>query len=149
MTNIFNSTFEVSLRVVLLLNKYDGEDLTCNMIKNIDFICTYGKDFKLTKSNLQGDNMFKLTQLPMRTHLIEESLKRLIHKGLVTLNFSEKGFVYNITEKGRIYSSSFTSDYAKKYEKLVCKVKKITKNKSEEEIANLLKNNYPFLKEEK
>ena len=45
MTNVFNTTFELSLRVLLALESSIDRPQTVDMITAIDFITVYGKDF--------------------------------------------------------------------------------------------------------
>ena len=53
MTNSpFNTEFEISLRILLLLSLENG--ISANRISAIDFISTYGKDFNVSKSDLNG-----------------------------------------------------------------------------------------------
>ncbi|MCC3867948.1 ABC-three component system middle component 2 [Terrisporobacter mayombei] len=139
MHNIFNSTFESSLRVLLILNEYDNNFLTSDMIANIDFICIYGETFKISENNLQGDNNFKFSQLPKIRKQVDQGLRTLICKRLAIIKFSDKGFTYKITEKGIEYCHTFTSDYANKFRELACKSQKFVTNKSDRDVLNMIR----------
>ena len=139
MNNIFNSNFEVSLRVALILNEYHPLCLTSDTITKIDFISVYGSTFEISETNLQGDNIFKFSQLPIRHQLIEQALKRLIYKGLATINFDEKGFVYKISQKGIKYSDSLTSDYANIFKETVNQSRKFIINNTEQDVVNMIR----------
>ena len=56
MTNVFNTTFELSLRVLLTLDSSNNSPRTVDIITALDFITVYGKDFGISDENLHGDN---------------------------------------------------------------------------------------------
>ena len=139
MNNIFNSNFEVSLRVVLILDEYHPLCLTSDTITNIDFISVYGATFEIAETNLHGDNIFKFSQLTIRNQIIEQALITLLYKGLATIDFDERGFVYKISEKGMIYSASLTSDYANTFRETVFKTRKFIINNTEQDVLNMIR----------
>lgn len=150
MNNIFNSTFETSLRVLLILNDYNSF-LTSDMIANVDFICIYGKTFKISENNLQGDNDFKFSQLPAIRKEVEKSLRLLLRKKLIMIEFGKGGYTYKITENGTKYCDTLTSDYANKFRILVCKSQKFVTNNSDRHVLNTIRHMCisSFNKEEK
>lgn len=52
---VFNTAFETSLRILLLLDVSDI-DLDEQTIRAADFIATYGKEFELSDDSPNGDN---------------------------------------------------------------------------------------------
>ena len=48
MNNIFNTSFEVSLRILIILNTVQTR-LSIDRITDLDFIAIYGKDFGVSE----------------------------------------------------------------------------------------------------
>ena len=119
MSNIFNSPFEVSLRVLLILNEYEDLSLTSDKITITDFISVYGASFGIAKKNLHGDNIFKFSEFATRRLLIQQAIKILVIKGLIIVEFNKNGFTYTITNTGINYCNSLESDYANIFRELV------------------------------
>lgn len=57
MNELFNSPFELSLRVLIILNTAQLR-LTIDKIVAYDFISTYSSDFGISESNLHGNNSY-------------------------------------------------------------------------------------------
>ena len=55
MKEVFNTSFEVSLRILIILNIVKIR-LSIDRISALDFISIYGKDFGVSKYNLHGNN---------------------------------------------------------------------------------------------
>lgn len=138
MNNIFNSTFEISLRILLILSEYHPTPLTSDMISYIDYICLYGKSFGIGSNNLHGDNIFELSEFIMKNHMINESLKTLIIKGLITTNFDTNGFTYIISTEGINYSDNINCDYGNDFKEMVYRCRKLLKGYREESVLALI-----------
>ena len=54
MNSIFNSPFELSLRILILM-KTRNSRVTVDWLSCLDFVTTYGKDFGVSEFNLHGD----------------------------------------------------------------------------------------------
>ena len=65
MNKLFNSVFENSLRILLLLAEFDcGQSL--DKIYATDFMVTYGATFGVSESDLNGDNQYKFSEFASR-----------------------------------------------------------------------------------
>ena len=60
MDRLFNSTFENSLRLLILLDEYDMPK-SLDMLYAVDFMSLYGASFGITDQNLNGDNDYKFS----------------------------------------------------------------------------------------
>lgn len=114
MIKIFNSTFENSLRMVLLLNEF-GEPQLLERLYTADFIAIYGKDFNITQENLNGDNDYKYSEFQARKAVCTKALKELVLNGLVIPIKDKKGILYMINDFGKQYAESLQSEYAIEY----------------------------------
>lgn len=115
MTNkLFNSAFENSLRILLLLAEFNcGQSL--DKIYATDFMVSYGATFGVSESDLNGDNQYKFSEFASRREIVRQALKQLVLDGLVWPDNSDAGILYSITDAGREYSATLESEYAEEY----------------------------------
>lgn len=111
---VFNTVFETSLRILLLLDESDS-DLDEQAIRTADFMATYGKEFKISNDSPNGDNPYFYCELASRKVLVYETLKQLVVDGNVLPTATEDGFLYRATLPGHHLAQSLESDYAKEY----------------------------------
>ena len=76
MDRLFNSTFENSLRLLILLDEYDMPQ-TLDMLYAVDFMTIYSEPFGLSEQNLNGDNDLKFSEFASQRDLVKEALKEL------------------------------------------------------------------------
>ena len=126
--NLFNSSFEMELRVVSLLTETSKEYISVERILAIDFLACYGKVFGISEYNLHGDNSLMYAEISNRRNLINEAIKPLVYKGLVDVKV-DKGYYYRITDTGKKYVDSLESDYAREYKRCVNKAACVASDK--------------------
>ena len=114
MHKVFDSIFENSLRILLLLNEFETEQ-NIDTIYVTDFISLYGKDFGISQKNLNGDNNYKFSEFASKRQLIQETLKYLVFKELVLVVSDDLGIKYKINEESKTYCETLDSDYANEY----------------------------------
>lgn len=110
----FNTTFENSLRLLMLLDIYDLPQ-TVDMLYAIDFITVYGKSFNITGSNLNGDNEYRFSEFASRRESVREALKELVLNGTAQAVSYRDGLAYIITPEGEDFCQSLNSQYALEY----------------------------------
>ena len=126
MDRLFNSTFENSLRLLLLLDEYDMPQ-TLDMLYAVDFMTIYSEPFGLSEQNLNGDNDLKFSEFASQRDLAE------------AVSYKD-GLSYIITPEGEDYCGALTSEYAREYRKAAKSVINATKGKSERSlIAEIFK----------
>lgn len=113
MNSVFNSVYEVSLRILIILYNL-SKPVSADRIVGLDFLSVYGKEFDVSNQNLHGNNNFKYSELPSRKSMVDASLKQLVINGMIDVSILN-GFEYTISDKGANYISNFESDYAIKY----------------------------------
>ncbi len=114
MNKVFDSVFENSLRILLLLNEFETEQ-NIDAIYVTDFISLYGNDFGISQKNLNGDNNYKFSEFASKRQLIQETLKYLVFKELVWVINDDLGIKYKINVEGKTYCETLDSDYANEY----------------------------------
>lgn len=113
--SIFNSVTETAMRLVLLINSFD-RPLTFEELFAYDFIGTYGKEYGLTDSSLNGDSEFTMSKVALRRKRVEESVSYLVRNGYATPSGTDLDPWYSLTEKGIAFNKKISSTiYAEDY----------------------------------
>lgn len=135
---LFNSPFEMMLRVLLFLSQDDKNYYFIDRIILLDFISCYSADFQLPYSNLHGTNNYKFGEIASRRQLVQEAIKLLVTKGLVEVKV-DKGYWFCISELGITYANTLNSSYANEYRAISKAVIKKYRKESDENILNLVR----------
>lgn len=138
MNKIFNTTFETSLRILLLLSVSADEQMTLDRIADYDFITIYSKYFGLSDMVLHGENEFGLSEFAVRRRIMQNTLKSMVLDGLVSVNRRQNGFQYSISSVGKTVVSKMESEYANNYKKMALKTVEHFKGQSEQEIMGMI-----------
>lgn len=135
MKELFNTAFEVSLRVLLILNVAQ-EKLSLEKITAFDFIANYGTDFEVSDYNLHGNNRLRFSEYTVRREKINQGIKDLVLIGYVLPCCSKEGFTYYLTENGSAFCRELNNEYATKYSNMVNIVLSEYGNFEETELIN-------------
>lgn len=138
MSKIFNSAFEISLRILIILDEYPDNYISADTIAAIDFISIYGAEFKISETNLHGDNLFKFSEFTNRRTLIQQGVKKIVLKDLISVQSSEEGFTFSINNNGKKYINSFESNYAHSYKEMCQRARKYTLDQTEKDVFNMI-----------
>ncbi|MBR6617807.1 MAG: hypothetical protein IKL00_08045, partial [Oscillospiraceae bacterium] len=114
MKDIFNTPFEVSLRIIIIMNIVKNR-ISSERITALDFISTYGKDFGVSEYNLHGDNSFRFSEYTLKRKIISESIKELVLKGYINPHCNKDGFSYSISKNGISFCETLNDDYADEF----------------------------------
>ena len=138
MKSVFNTTFEISLRTLIMLEIADEQPETADMIAAADFITVYGKDFGVSKINLHGNNSYKFSEFAQFRELVNMAVKLLVKKGLINVSRTNNGFSYSINQRGLSYCARLKSDYADTYRCLAIQTRKYIADRSEAGVFKLI-----------
>lgn len=130
---IFNSDFEMELRILLLLSQ-TKRALSREEIVNYDFITIYSADFGIGEENLHGDNKYKYGEFASRQELCWIAIKQLVLDGFVTV-ITKDGFTYKISAAGLDYTKTMESAYSIEYREIARNVFQKYTNYSEKEMC--------------
>ena len=111
---LFNSAFEMSLRITLLLAAAPKEKFSVDRIIGLDFISCYAADFNMPYANLHGDNGYRYGEIVGRRLLVQEAVKSLVTQGLIDV-MVDRGYLFSISKAGQKYAGSLETDYAQEY----------------------------------
>ena len=130
---VFNTEFEVSLRILCILAN-TNEELSFEQLLYFDFISTYAKEFGFAKYNIQGDSNYKLSEFVTRRKIITKALQQLVLDRYVLPITKTSGLHYKITEKGLSFNMKMNDEYFYHLKTLILKIVKTYGNKPEQEI---------------
>lgn len=137
-TKIFNTKFEVSMRLLLLLHTFN-KGLDEERILYLDFFTIYAKNYKLGNENINGDSKYMLNEFTAQRKLIKDSIKELVLEGFINVKNTKDGFLYIISNEGMLFCNSMTSDYSKKYKNQALITKEYFLEKEIKDIKNYSK----------
>ncbi len=137
MKDIFNTPFEVSLRIIIIMNIVKNR-ISSERITALDFISTYGKDFGVSEYNLHGDNSFRFSEYTLKRKIISESIKELVLKGYINPHCNKNGFSYSISKNGISFCETLNDDYADEFAVIVSKAIEVYQNYSDRKLAHCI-----------
>lgn len=138
MSNIFNSNFEIALRILIILNQNKNKAFSKERLISYDFITLYAKNFKIYYENINGDNMFYISEYSSIKHKYDDSIKFLLFKGLIIL--TDNATKYQISPVGTEYIESLITEYAKTYKHILSFVEKKYANTNDQDLTKEITN---------
>ncbi len=112
---VIGSIYEISQRIVVMMNSLPNLLLDERQIAAIDFIAVYAEDFDIIDKNLHGYGNYRFSEYASRKALTSAALKQLVLKRLVNLNITPEGYTYSISDAGMERYQKLDNSYAKEY----------------------------------
>ena len=138
-SELFNTPFEMSLRISLLLSSAPDMLFSLDRLLCLDFIVCYASEFGFPYDNLQGDNDYKYGEMVGRRILIQEALKDIVIRGLVNVSIKD-GYVFSATDVLLDYSKNMESDYAEEYREIAEEVTSAYISESDNSLLQMIQN---------
>lgn len=138
MSKVFNSVFEVSLRLLILLSENENKEMTLDRIAAFDYMAIYGSSFGVADTDLHGENEFGMCEFPTRRSSAQAALKELVLQGLIKVRKTQNGFEYCISDTGIKLCAGLKSDYAAEYRKRIASLAVTYKGKTDVELLGVL-----------
>lgn len=135
---IFNTEFEVSMRILILLDCANSW-LSDDKIIYLDFFSLYSKTYEIQDENLNGDCSFMISDLTVQRNLYKKSIKELAVDGFIRIKADETGYSYKINKNGSSLVSEMETEYAMKYKTMAEAVLRKLSNYSVEHIKKYAK----------
>lgn len=116
---IFNSPLEVSLRILIILEKVSPNECDLQNLIYLDYFTLYPSDSPAHNSIVMHTHTpYRGTEIIVRRKVMQDSLLLLLKKGLIKKKFSPEGIKYKTTKVTTPFLKYFDSDYYKKFEKI-------------------------------
>ena len=135
--SVFNSTFEMERRILLLVSAAKKKAFSIDRIVSLDFIVCYAGYFQLPYLNPQGDNQYMFSELASRRERIQEAVKSLVVQDLLDVGL-ENGYVFSITDIGSKYIKKLQSEYAVQYKAIATDAIKRFKDYSDLQLERMI-----------
>ncbi|WP_341869213.1 ABC-three component system middle component 2 [Ligilactobacillus ubinensis] len=137
---LFNSRFELALRILLILGQKESASLDQLLV--FDFITTYASSFNLSKNNLHGDNAFNYSEIASRRSVLDKGISLLRMYNLLDINYSGRnGYEYHLTDLGYSIEAQLDDQYADDYRQVLSKVIGKYSRFSSKELMKLIDSN--------
>jgi len=135
MKDVFNTPFEVSLRILIILNAIKIR-ASLDKITALDFVSIYGKDFGVSDYNLHGDNNYRFSEYTVKRELVSQAIKELVLRDYIKPHCNKSGFNYNISKKGAVFCESLNDEYANNFAKNVSRATTMFLEYSDRKLIN-------------
>ena len=135
--SVFDSTFEMELRVLLLMSAAKKKAYSIERIVSLDFIVCYAGYFQLPYLNPQGDNQYMFSELASRRERLQEAVKGLVVQGLLNVEM-DNGYAFSITDAGSKYIRKLKSEYALQYKAIAADAIKRFKDYSDLQLDHMI-----------
>lgn len=112
---LLGSSFEITLRILLMLNEIPSLALDSQQISAIDFIAVYAADYKILDENLHGYGSYRFSEYPSRKQTVSSAIKKLVLDGYILFTPNKKGYAYKISNSGRTLAKSLAGSYSDEY----------------------------------
>jgi len=113
---IFNTPFENSLRLLLILSADPETAKSVDKIAALDFIAIYAKNFGYSEQSLQGESPNNNpSEFATRRELAVIAIKQLVMRGLASIVKNANGFCYKINSNGILVADSLDTEYVDDY----------------------------------
>ncbi len=137
---LFNSVFEMQLRLLLLLNAGKRNWYSLGRLVSLDFIICYAEEFQLPFKSPNGDNDYMYGELSNRNELAEAAIKELVLDGLADVKF-EEGYQFQISDAGKKYAKTFKSEYAMQYRNIAIDAIKVFRGSTDYDLEKSINEN--------
>lgn len=107
---VYNSNFEIAVRVLIILLNLPFKRSSTYKLMVLDHISLNTYDVG-GPASLHAPIPNRGVQIYSRKEILNESIKLLISKDLITINPNKNGLLYEITENGINYLTFFESKY--------------------------------------
>lgn len=109
---LFNNEIEMGLRILIILEKIYPKSFDVEMINYFDYFALHTKDIGGEES-IHPELPNRFGELSVKRDLIHSSLKLLISKGLVEINYTDKGIEYFASELTSPFLHNLSEEYTK------------------------------------
>lgn len=108
---LFNTPLEIGLRCLIILSESNAP---CDLhrLKIYDYLLLHSEDVESGPDSLHPPSPFRTGELLVRHSLIENGIRLLLAKGLVSPVFGEGGIRYQATNLANPFLAYFESQYA-------------------------------------
>mgnify|MGYP000146115486 CR=1 FL=1 len=109
---LFNNEIEMGLRILIILENIYPKSFDIEMINYFDYFALHTKDIG-GKNSIHPELPNRFGELSVKRDLIHSSLKLLISKGLVEINYTDNGIEYLASELTSPFLDYLSEEYTR------------------------------------
>lgn len=110
---LFNNEIEMGLRILIILENIYPKSFDVEMINYFDYFSLHTKDIG-GEDDIHPELPNRFGELSVKRDLIHSSLKLLISKGLVEINYTDNGIEYLASELTSPFLDNLSEEYTKR-----------------------------------
>ncbi|MDP9702408.1 hypothetical protein J2T16_005386 [Paenibacillus intestini] len=108
---LFNSTLEVSLRLLVLLSQDSNKTYDTDRLVILDYFILHAKDIDCEQENLHPSLPLRSSEIIIKRKLVSEGLELLISRGLIEIIYKDTGIYYKSNKLTHMFTNLLKSDY--------------------------------------
>lgn len=110
--SIINSSLEVGLRSLIILNSIDPERIDIDRLVIYDYLVLHTEDVEKSYKSLHPSTPHRAGELLVRRQLLQEGINLMESKGLLDRHFLNNGIFYSANNLTGPFISYFETEYA-------------------------------------
>jgi len=116
--NLFNTSIETGLRCLLLLTAKDDAVFDIDRLVYYDYFILYPSDSPASiNNNIHSKTPYRASELAVKRKILSKGLLLMLKKGLIDIQYTEKGVFYKATLTAKPFLSYFQTTYFLKLKK--------------------------------
>ena len=116
---LLNSSLEVSLRTLVLLNCSNNDTFDIDRLVIFDYFILHGKDIDDTQISIHPPLPHRSSEIIIRRKLIKEGLEILFSRGLVNQTHNKDGIYYSANKNTELFINLLQSEYYRKLTEVI------------------------------
>lgn len=111
--NIFNSTIEIGLRILILLNSNHTQLFNLEKLTYLDYLLLHSGDIKNAPQSLLPNSPYRFFEFHVNKEKIANAIEYLWKKGLIDVEYKENGIFYKSNRLTGLFVSNLKSQFSK------------------------------------
>ncbi len=120
--NIYNTTLEIGLRVLIILHELKNESIDINRLIIYDYFVTHANDFDESIESIHPPIPHRSGEIIIKRKVIQDGINLMYSRELLDINYTAKGIYYVANDLTSAFLKYIESEYASeisKYSNLV------------------------------
>ncbi|MDD1505888.1 hypothetical protein PVA17_24550 [Lysinibacillus sp. CNPSo 3705] len=112
--NLFNSSLEVALRILVLLNRAESNNFDIDRLVIFDYFILHRNDIDKNQESIHPPLPHRSSEIIIRRKLVQEGLDVLISRGLISTIYHNTGVFYSANRSTSLFVDLLKSTYFSK-----------------------------------
>ena len=138
---LFNTSIESGLRTLYVLEAIKPRSCDLQRLVIYDYLLIHSHDAVAGPESLHPPTQLRSGELLVRRKMIENGLRLLLRKGLVTLAYTKAGILYTTTKVAGLFLTHMASSYATRCTEISTWIAERFQSLSDDELNTLVNEN--------